>query len=515
MDNTSFIRFKCYFPRFLDTEMMILTCCFQICPLPNPKPVPANRPNLEAKRPPKPLIITSLCKLTTKSCLNQLSVTWVPRKDDTPYTVSIYLVEKLTPDDLLKKLKLRGQRDPQVTKNVISAKLEDKDDEISTSSVKVTMGCPLSMTRMTYPSRASTCDHLQCFDAEMYIKMNEKKPKWVCPVCNKPAYFEHLFLDGFYIQLLLSEKFKALSTNEIILNNDASWEAVEETALGVSDSEDDEYAAPAPPVKKVTSSTSNGYTTIDDDDISVIPIAPMTDSDGAPLLSSTAIPTNVPTNNTLASNHIMSPATGSVTLTNTQQRDIEDDVLAPKRFAPELDYCDWNYSVKFFQFLRDAPPPRKEDTPPPSPAADSASISEISDSGTSTKTLDSFEFTKRGRGRGGRGAARGRGRGAKRSVSQDLEDETEIPTKVIGAARGRGRARGRGGAKAKAAPKQSQAKRKRAETSEEESEASVESSEEEEVVVKPPPRSGRSTRNTKRVNYAAIEDSFEVIDSFV
>ena len=254
-------------------------------------------------------------------------MTWVPRKDDTPYTVSIYLVEKLTPEDLLKKLKLKGQRDPQVTRNVITAKLEDKDDEISTSSVKVSMGCPLSMTRMSYPCRASTCDHLQCFDADMYIKMNEKKPKWVCPVCNKPAYFEHLFLDGFYIQLLLSPKFKALSTNEIILNNDASWEAVEETALGVSDSDDD-YAEPAP-VKKLTTNTnnSNGYTTIDDDDISVIPIAPMTDSDGAPILTSTAIPNNVPTNNTLASNHIMSPTSGTVTLIN-KQRDLDDDVLA-------------------------------------------------------------------------------------------------------------------------------------------------------------------------------------------
>ena len=47
--------------------------CTQVCPLPNPKPVPANRPNLEAKRPPKPLIVTSLCKLNTKSCLNQVS----------------------------------------------------------------------------------------------------------------------------------------------------------------------------------------------------------------------------------------------------------------------------------------------------------------------------------------------------------------------------------------------------------------------------------------------------------
>ena len=46
--------------------------------------------------------------------------------------------------------------------------------------------------------------------------MNEKKPKWNCPVCNKAAHFENLFLDGFYIQLLQSPQFRALSTNDIV-----------------------------------------------------------------------------------------------------------------------------------------------------------------------------------------------------------------------------------------------------------------------------------------------------------
>ena len=48
--------------------------------------------------------------------------------------------------------------------------------------------------RMTFPCRASTCDHLQCFDAQLYLMMNEKKPKWVCPVCNKSAYYENLLI---------------------------------------------------------------------------------------------------------------------------------------------------------------------------------------------------------------------------------------------------------------------------------------------------------------------------------
>ena len=52
--------------------------------------------------------------------------------------------------------------------------------------------------RMSYPCRANTCDHLQCFDANLYLMMNERKPKWLCPVCNKTALFENLLLDGFF-----------------------------------------------------------------------------------------------------------------------------------------------------------------------------------------------------------------------------------------------------------------------------------------------------------------------------
>ena len=60
--------------------------------------------------------------------------------------------------------------------------------------------------RMTLPCRASTCDHLQCFDANLYLKMNEKKAKWLCPVCNKPALYDNLLLDGFFNDVLLSSR---------------------------------------------------------------------------------------------------------------------------------------------------------------------------------------------------------------------------------------------------------------------------------------------------------------------
>ena len=54
----------------------------------------------------------------------------------------------------------------------------------------------LGKMRMTTPCRAKTCNHLQCFDLAMYLQMNERKPTWVCPVCDKPAEFGKLFIDG-------------------------------------------------------------------------------------------------------------------------------------------------------------------------------------------------------------------------------------------------------------------------------------------------------------------------------
>ena len=57
----------------------------------------------------------------------------------------------------------------------------------------------LGKMRMTVPCRASTCNHLQCYDATTYLMMNEKKPTWLCPVCDRPAEFGKLAIDGSVI----------------------------------------------------------------------------------------------------------------------------------------------------------------------------------------------------------------------------------------------------------------------------------------------------------------------------
>lgn len=73
--------------------------------------------------------------------------------------------------------------------------------------------------RLTIPCRALTCSHLQCFDATLYIQMNEKKPTWVCPVCDKKAPYEHLIIDGLFMEIL---KY-CTDCDEIQFKEDGSW----------------------------------------------------------------------------------------------------------------------------------------------------------------------------------------------------------------------------------------------------------------------------------------------------
>jgi len=191
----------------------------KLCPLPNP--IPTNTPGATPKRPPKPINITPLAKLSATSA-NYINVSWAVEVGRA-HTLSVYQVENLTFKDLLDHLKGKGQRQPDYTVALIKEKLADQDQEIATTSCKVTLACPLGKMRMATPCRASTCDHLQCFDAQLYLCMNEKKPKWKCPVCNKPALMENLLVDGFFSELINSPRLPP-DEHEIVLHNDGTWD---------------------------------------------------------------------------------------------------------------------------------------------------------------------------------------------------------------------------------------------------------------------------------------------------
>lgn len=188
----------------------------KLFPLPGHAPPPKN--GVEQKRPGRPLNITSLVRLSS-AVPNQISVTWAPEIGKT-YSMSVYLVRQLTSPLLLQRLRMKGIRNPDHSRALIKEKLTaDPDSEVATTSLRVSLMCPLGKMRLTVPCRAVTCSHLQCFDAALYLQMNEKKPSWICPVCDKKATYESLIIDGLFLEILND----CTDVDEIKFQEDGTW----------------------------------------------------------------------------------------------------------------------------------------------------------------------------------------------------------------------------------------------------------------------------------------------------
>ncbi|XP_056907924.1 E3 SUMO-protein ligase PIAS1 isoform X2 [Takifugu flavidus] len=180
--------------------------------------LPPTKNGVEPKRPSRPINITSLIRLST-TIPNTIVVSWTSEIGRS-FSMAVYLVMQQSSSVLLQRLRAKGIRNPDHSRALIKEKLTaDPESEIATTSLRVSLLCPLGKMRLTIPCRAITCSHLQCFDATLYIQMNEKKPTWVCPVCDKKAPYEHLFIDGLFMEILNS----CSDCDEIQFKEDGNW----------------------------------------------------------------------------------------------------------------------------------------------------------------------------------------------------------------------------------------------------------------------------------------------------
>lgn len=205
-----------YLPFKLDIQINGSTCALP--------PIPNTFPGTVIKRIPKPIDCSNLIKLTPNSS-NSIIINWAP--DEKEYVVAIYVVKKFTSNYLFKKLLNKEARHFDETKNYIINKLINMDPDLATTSYCFSLMCPLGKMRMNVPAKSIKCDHLQCFDAMIYILMNEKKSTWECPICQKPCLYDDIQIESYFWEVI---KDPALtdSCEEIELLADGSWRMYEE-----------------------------------------------------------------------------------------------------------------------------------------------------------------------------------------------------------------------------------------------------------------------------------------------
>ena len=93
---------------------------------------------------------------------------------------------KLSSDDLLDRLKKKGTRDPGFTKALIIDKLNDNDADVATTSLKVTVSCPLGKMRMRVSFISEMLMNHSSIDLLVFRYLVVLKPVVICNVSMLP-----------------------------------------------------------------------------------------------------------------------------------------------------------------------------------------------------------------------------------------------------------------------------------------------------------------------------------------
>ncbi|XP_026819603.1 E3 SUMO-protein ligase PIAS3-like [Rhopalosiphum maidis] len=165
-----------------------------------------------------PIELTEYLNLQT-GLRDLLGVSW----SDEPisYIVGVFVVQKLTWEDLIVELKKKPTRAYEKTLKFIK-ELNKSEIDIRVGTHSVTIKDPLTMQRMKLPARGVECVHLQCFDAISFLRMNEQKQTWLCPLCKKRVKFENIEIDEYFLKIVQSPTVSEECENVILLE-DGTW----------------------------------------------------------------------------------------------------------------------------------------------------------------------------------------------------------------------------------------------------------------------------------------------------
>ena len=98
-----------------------------------------------------------------------------------------------------------------------------KDDDIVATSSNMSLKDPVQMTRVETPCRTMTCKHTECFDAAVFLALQEQAPTWTCPICNRPAAWDTLVIDQF-VQHILDNT--STDTEQVTVEPDGKWHLI-------------------------------------------------------------------------------------------------------------------------------------------------------------------------------------------------------------------------------------------------------------------------------------------------
>ncbi|KAL5604692.1 hypothetical protein BROUX41_001957 [Berkeleyomyces rouxiae] len=134
------------------------------------------------------------------------------------FYLALYVCKAISVDELTKTISNRSKITKASVIQELTKTLDDPDIE-ATSQV-LSLKCPLSYSRLKLPCRGTACRHIQCFDAESYLLLQQQAPTWQCPICNKYTPYEQLAIDQYVLEILETT---AMSLEQVTIEPTGEW----------------------------------------------------------------------------------------------------------------------------------------------------------------------------------------------------------------------------------------------------------------------------------------------------
>ncbi|KAK3710564.1 E3 SUMO-protein ligase pli1 [Vermiconidia calcicola] len=168
----------------------------------------------------KPADITALVRKFSGQ-QNNIQITYALTQKR--YIFVVYLLRYIPADRLVERIKKHSVIRKQKVLEAMSK--ANADPDIAATSIRMSLKDPISTMRITTPIRSSHCTHNQCFDAAMFMQLQEQAPQWSCPICTKSIPFETLCVDEYFQEILNSTP---KDTEKIDVEPNGEWKAIKE-----------------------------------------------------------------------------------------------------------------------------------------------------------------------------------------------------------------------------------------------------------------------------------------------
>ncbi|GAA6020304.1 hypothetical protein JCM10207_003219 [Rhodosporidiobolus poonsookiae] len=153
---------------------------------------------------------------TAPGALNKVELVYT--NTEKVYYMAAYLIEYTPIDKVVSRVKAGKTRSKEeVIQNIIDM---NSDEDIEATSFAVSLRDPLSFIRIEIPIRSVHCNHIACFDANIWFEMNEQTPTWQCPICSKTLKVDDMIVDAYFEDLL---KTCSDDVESVTVEPDGTW----------------------------------------------------------------------------------------------------------------------------------------------------------------------------------------------------------------------------------------------------------------------------------------------------